>query len=92
MGITAADEKIVDSFKWKDLQKTKTLKTAKSNIKLIDSGKNWVKVKIIDADTKKPVPCRIHFRSPEGIPYQPHGYHNQVNSNLGTKHKDVGGD
>ena len=87
-----SDEKIVDSFKWKDLQKTKTLKTAKSNIKLIDSGKNWVKVKIIDADTKKPVPCRIHFRSPEGIPYQPHGYHNQVNSNLGTKHKDVGGD
>ena len=31
-------------------------------------------------------------RSPDGVPYQPHGHHNQVNSNLDTWHIDVGGD
>ncbi len=40
----------------------------------------------------RPVPCRVHFRSPIGVPYQPHGHHNQVNSNIGTWHIDVGGD
>jgi len=34
----------------------------------------------------------VHFRSIEGVPYQPHGHHNQVNSNQGTWHIDVGGD
>ena len=47
---------------------------------------------MVDDDTGRPVPCRVHFRSPEGVPYQPHGHHNQVNSNLGTWHIDVGGD
>src|SRR5439155_12641452 len=40
----------------------------------------------------KPTPCRVHFRSPDGVPYQPHGHHNHVHSNLGTWHIDVGGD
>ena len=43
-------------------------------------------------DTNKPVPCRIHFRSPHGVPYAPHGHHAHVNSNMGTWHIDVGGD
>ena len=34
----------------------------------------------------------MHFRSPDGVPYQPHGHHNQVNSNLETWHIDIGGD
>jgi len=38
------------------------------------------------------VPCRVHFRSAEGIPYQPHGHHNHVTQNLGSWHYDVGGD
>ena len=61
-------------------------------MELTDRGRNWVKVTVIDDDTGRPVQCRIHFRSPEGIPYQPHGHHNQVNSNLDTWHIDVGGD
>ena len=47
---------------------------------------------VVDDDTGRPVPCRVHFRSPEGVPYQPHGHHNHINSNLGTWHIDVGGD
>ena len=34
----------------------------------------------------------MHFRSPEGVPYQPYGHHNHVNSNLDTFHFDIGGD
>ena len=55
-------------------------------------GRNWVHVTVLDEDTGKPVPCRVHFRSPEGVPYQPHGHHDHVNSDLGTWHIDVGGD
>jgi len=51
-----------------------------------------VHVTVVDDATGKPVPCRVHFRSPEGIPYQPHGHHDHVNSNLNTWHVDVGGD
>ena len=48
--------------------------------------------RVIDDDTGKPVPCRIHFRSPRGVAYAPHGHHAHVNSNNGTWHFDVGGD
>ena len=47
---------------------------------------------MLDDETGKPIPCRIHFRSPQGVPYAPHGHHAHVNSNLGTWHLDVGGD
>ena len=64
----------------------------RTRIELIDQGKNWVNVTVVDDDTGQPVPCRIHFRSLDGVPYQPHGFHNHINSNLDTWHKDVGGD
>jgi hypothetical protein len=51
-----------------------------------------VRTRVVDDATGQPVPCRIHFRSPDGIPYQPHGHHTHVNGNLGTWHVDVGGD
>ena len=49
-------------------------------------------VTVVDDETGQPVPCRVHFRSPEGVPYQPYGHHDHVNSDLGTWHIDVGGD
>jgi len=61
-------------------------------VELVDPGRNWVKVTIVDDGTGRPVPCRVHFRSPEGIPYAPHGHHPHVNSNMGTWHIDMGGD
>jgi hypothetical protein len=51
---------------------------------LVDKGRNWVHTTVVDDETNKPIPCRIHFRSPDGIPYQPHGYHQHVNSDLET--------
>ena len=78
--------------KWGRLQKKGQVKMARVNLKVVDHGRNWVHVKVVDDQTGKPIPCRVHFRSPEGIPYQPHGHHNQVNRNLGSWHQDIGGD
>jgi hypothetical protein len=61
-------------------------------VELLERGRSWVHVRVLDEDSGRPVPCRVHFRSPEGVPYQPHGHHDHVNSDLGTWHVDVGGD
>ena len=82
----------IGQVRWGDVQEKGAAETPRMRVELVDPGKNWVHVTVVDDDTGQPVPCRVHFRSPEGVPYQPHGHHNQVNSNLGTWHNDVGGD
>ena len=82
----------VGKVRWGEVEDKGVAVTPRMRVELLDRGRNWVHVTVLDDDTGKPVPCRVHFRSPEGIPYQPHGHHNQVNSNLGTWHNDVGGD
>ena len=77
---------------WAELEAGHEVVRGPARLQLSDSGRNWVHVRVLDASTGLPVPCRVHFRSPAGVPYQPHGHHNQVNSNIGTWHIDVGGD
>lgn len=77
---------------WGDVQNEGPVETPRVSVDMVESGKNWVYTTVLDADTGQPVPCRIHFRSPEGVPYQPYGHHNQVNSNLATDVFDIGGD
>jgi hypothetical protein len=91
VSVKQGDEE-VGSVRWGDVVDKGTVDTGRVRVSLADPGKNWVHVTVLDDDTGKPVPCRVHFRSPEGIPFQPHGHHNQVNSNLDTWHIDVGGD
>ncbi|HZB28573.1 MAG TPA: hypothetical protein VE465_00255, partial [Streptosporangiaceae bacterium] len=61
-------------------------------VELLDRGRNWVHVTVLDDDTGRPMPCRVHFRSPEGVPYQPHGHQNHINDDLSSWFLDVGGD
>ena len=82
----------VGAANWGEVVDKGAVETPRMRVELVEPGKNWVHVTILDDDTGRPVPCRVHFRSPEGVPYQPHGHHNQVNSNLGTWHLDIGGD
>ncbi|MGH2681051.1 MAG: CehA/McbA family metallohydrolase [Actinomycetota bacterium] len=83
----------VGRFRWGDLSEDgDPLDRDGIRAEVIETGRNWVHVTVLDEDTGKPVPCRVHFRSPEGVPYQPHGHHDHVNSDLGTWHIDVGGD
>ena len=86
------DGEEVANTRWGDVEEKGVVETSGARFELLDRGRNWVYVNVLDDDTGKPVPCRVHFRSPEGIPYQPHGHHNQVNSNLDSWHIDVGGD
>ena len=91
--VTVKHEKeVLGKVNWGELEKKKRVKTPRVTVELADSGKNWVRTTVVDDATGKPVHCRIHFRSPEGIPYQPHGHHDHVFSNLGTWHMDIGGD
>jgi hypothetical protein len=82
----------VGKANWGDVEAKGVVETPAMRITALDRGKNWVHVTVLDDETGKPVPCRVHFRSPEGVPYQPHGHHNHVNSNNDTWHIDVGGD
>jgi hypothetical protein len=86
-------EEPLGQARWGELEEKGTVEpTPRLRLEVIDRGKNWVHTTVVDDETGQPIPCRIHFRSPEGVPYQPHGHHNHVHSNLGTWHIDVGGD
>jgi hypothetical protein len=75
-----------------DLESGQPVPLGPARVRLADSGRNWVHVTVLDAATQRPLPCRVHFRSPLGVPFQPHGHHAHVNSNLRSWHIDVGGD
>jgi hypothetical protein len=86
-------EEELGSVGWGKLQDKGVLQPGpRLKLEVIDGGKNWVHTKVVDDETGRPIPCRIHFRSPEGVPYAPHGHHPHVNSNMGTWHFDIGGD
>ncbi|MCE9614082.1 MAG: CehA/McbA family metallohydrolase [Lentisphaerae bacterium] len=82
----------VAAVSWRKLEREGRVQTPQASIELVEHGKNWVHVTVVDDASGKPVPCRVHFRSPAGVPYQPHGHHNHVNSNHDTWHVDIGGD
>jgi hypothetical protein len=78
--------------RWGDVERDGRADAGQVSLELTESGRNWVHVRVVDDASGRPVPCRVHFRSAEGIPYQPHGHHNHVTQNLGSWHYDVGGD
>lgn len=84
-------EKIAQ-VRWGEILHENKFETDSVRIELVDRGRNWVHVTIVDEETGKPLPCRVNFQSPEGIPYQPHGHHDHLLSDMGTWHMDVGGD
>ncbi len=84
---------VLGAVNWGELQKKRVVQpNERVKVEVIDTGRNWVHTTVIDEDTNKPVPCRVHFRSLHGVPYAPHGHHAHVNSNMGTWHIDIGGD
>lgn len=77
---------------WNEIESNGHYNNDLIQIELIDPGRNWVKVEVLDQDTGRRLPCRIAFLSPEGVPYPPHGHHAPVFSNLDTWNGDIGGD
>jgi hypothetical protein len=78
--------------RWGDIERDGRADAGRVSLELVESGRNWVHVSVVDDATGRPVPCRVHFRSAAGVPYQPHGHHNHVAQNLRSWHYDVGGD
>jgi hypothetical protein len=85
-------ERELGTFRWGDLSHDQAVEAIGVRVQVLEQGRNWVHVTVLDDETGRPVACRVHFRSPQGVPYQPHGHHNHANSDLGTWHVDVGGD
>jgi hypothetical protein len=77
---------------WGEVERAGAVERDGMRVEVLEDGRNWVHVTVLDDATGRPVPSRVHFRSPRGVPYQPHGHHDHVNSDLGTWHVDVGGD
>jgi hypothetical protein len=87
------DGEELGSANWGELEKQgKVEASPRVRLEVVEGGRNWVHTTVLDDETGRPVPCRVHFRSPRGIPYAPHGHHAHINSNNGTWHIDVGGD
>ena len=83
---------VLGTARWGEIEEQKVVELPRVRLELQDTGRNWVRTTVVDDETGQPVPCRVHFRSPDGIPYQPHGHHTRVNANMNTWHIDVGGD
>jgi hypothetical protein len=80
------------SVSWQDVLRQRAVEVDRVRVQVLEDGRNWVETVVLDDATNQPVPCRVHFRSPHGVPYQPHGHHSHINSNNDTWHIDVGGD
>jgi hypothetical protein len=80
----------VTQARWSDLRAKEPAGVA--GLRVTELGRNWVRTTIVDDATGEPVPCRVHFSSPDGVPYQPYGHHHHVNSDLTSWHIDVGAD
>lgn len=86
------DNEELGRVRWGDVERDGSAGDGRVRIELADPGRNWVHVTVVDDQTGQPVPCRVAFRSPAGVPFQPHGHHQHVAQNLGSWHYDVGGD
>jgi hypothetical protein len=82
----------IGRVRWGEVERGGRADAGQVSLELVEDGRNWVHVSVVDDATGRPVPCRVHFRSAGGVPYQPHGHHNHVAQNLGSWHYDVGGD
>ncbi len=62
---------VVGQVNWGAVQTAGSAEDGQVRVTLVESGRNWVHTTVVDADTGQTLPCRIHFRSPAGVPYQP---------------------
>lgn len=90
--VVSDGDRAVGRFRWGDLTHEQPVESEGLRVDVVEGGRNWVHVTVLDDETDHPIPCRVHFRSPAGVPYQPHGHHEHVNAGIESWHVDVGGD
>lgn len=78
------------SFRWGEVLDKGKARQGRVQVELVSPrGKQWLHVRVEDADTGKPVACRVHFRSSHGAYFAPHGHQADVNT---AWFEDMGGD
>ena len=81
---------VEEKIRWGQVLEEKTVEQGKVKIEVVGPrGKQWVHVRVEDADTGQPVGTRVHFRSPQGAYLAPHGHQADVNI---AWFEDMGGD
>ena len=72
-----ADGEALTEARWKDVREGGV-----PGLRSTESGRNWVRTTVVDDETGEPIPCRVNFTSPDGVPYQPYGHQHHVASDL----------
>ena len=90
--VVRSGEEALCQVGWGALEREGAVEARGVRLEIVDPGRNWVHVRVVDGQTGEPIPCRVAFHSPEGVPYPPHGHHAPIYSNLDTWNVDVGGD
>lgn len=84
---------VIGSVRWADVLRDGSARDpGRLSIEWVDRSRTWVHTTVLDEATGRPIPCRIHFRSASGIPWQPHGHHNHHNGDMPSWNMDIGGD
>jgi hypothetical protein len=83
---------VLGRTRWGSVLSNGAAETGQARIELLDPGRNWVRTVVVEEATGRPVPCRVAFQTPEGVPYAPHGHHDHIYSGLPNWNVDVGGD
>lgn len=87
-----AGDRTLGRARWGDVASDGPQWDGPVTIGLLEPGRNWVRVTVVDAETGLPTPCRVAFQTPEGVPYAPHGHHAQIYAGLNDWNVDIGGD
>jgi hypothetical protein len=54
--------------RWGEIEAQQVVERPRARLELIEAGRNWVHTRVVDDETGEVVPCRVHFRSPHGLP------------------------
>ena len=79
-----------ETIRWGSVLESGQVQQGNVRIEMVSPrGNQWVHVRVVDADTGKPVGTRVNFRSPHGAYIAPHGHQVDVNT---AWFEDMGGD
>ena len=85
-----AGEEVDETFSWGKVLTEKQVKRDRVRVEVVaPRGKQWVHVRVEDADTGKEVGARVHFRTAQGAYLAPHGHQADINTGW---FEDVGRD
>jgi hypothetical protein len=88
-----AGTQLLGHCRWQNLlDQTEIHLGEQATLRLANADRTWVRTRFVDADTGEALTCRVHFRTPDGIPVAPYSHHAHINADGNTWNLDIGGD